>query len=136
MTEQLNDTAGEKPTFNDAVNSLDGWEEIAIEVASDRSFTDLMNHQTLLMRAVAAVLEWREVKKENPAAKYGAIFKDYMGRAQGSMEDVYAPSEQPGDGIAEDETPAGKDDEPSASEPTTSPDSAYSPELHPASIPT
>lgn len=127
--------AGENPTFNDAVNSLNGWEEIAIEEASDRPFTELMNHQTLLMRAVAAVLEWREVKKENPRAKYGAIFKDYMGRPQGSMEDVYAPAEKPGDGITEDDTPAGKDDESSEPEPMSSPDSASSPDYPPVSTP-
>lgn len=138
MNEELSTTtdeaAGEKPTFQDVCNSLTGWEEIAIEQAADQSFTDLMNHQTILMRACAAVVDWRSQLKENPKAKYGPVFKDYMGRAQGSMDQVFSP-EPKEDGLVEDESPAGKDDGPTETELKTLPPSVSSPELPPVSIP-
>lgn len=138
MTEELSIEvpADEKPTVEELMDSLTGWEELAIEESSDRSIADMaQNHQTVLTRAAAAVIVWRAQRAENPRAKFGPVLKDMMGRRGAEISAHFRRAEEDeGDGFGGDGE-AGKDS--GDSETVTSPSQASVslPESLPASTP-
>jgi hypothetical protein len=123
-----------KLTPTEVVDSLTGWEEIAIEQATGMT-VERMNdeenpHTVRLLRSLAAVLAWREaIAGGDLAAKYQACYAEVMGKTQGQVGEVFADDDSDDDVMEDDpDSEAGKDEGSPSVEPTEKPVSALSPE--------
>jgi hypothetical protein len=115
-----------KPTFEEAMDTLTGWDEIAIEKASGYTIEAMSDETRVralqLTRCVAAVLVARS--KEMP---YGDAWREVMGWPQSRVQGMFAP--EPEDVIADEpDSDSGKGDSPDGLALTTSPHSVSSPE--------
>lgn len=128
-----------RPTANETIDSLTGWEEIAIEQSSGKTL-EMMQDKTkpnnvLMLRCLGAVLKWREKTAAGDlAAKYHASYSEVMGMTQGDVGDLFAG--EPDDLVpAEPDSEVGKDDSPQTSELEAKLSSVSLPESHPISTP-
>jgi hypothetical protein len=78
-----------KPTFDEAIESLTGWDEIAIEKATGHTIESMTDEKTMralqLSRAVAAVLLGRD--KGMP---HGEAYREVMGWPQAQVQAMFA----------------------------------------------
>ena len=120
-----------KLTPTEVVDSLTGWEEIAIEQSTGKTVEQLNEtHYVRLLRCLAAVLAWREeIAAGDLAAKYQTHYTQAMGKTQGQVGEAFADDDSDDDVMEDDpDSEAGKDEGSPSVEPTEKPVSASSPE--------
>ena len=127
-----------RPTANETIDSLTGWEEIAIEKSSGKTLEMMQDkakpNNVLMLRCLGAVLKWRENLAADPAAGFHAAYSEVMGMSQGSVGDLFG--EEPDDLVpAEPDSEVGKDSLPLPGELEAKPSSVSLPESHPISTP-
>ena len=128
-----------RPTANETIDSLTGWEEIAIEQSSGKTLEmfqakDRPNN-VQMMRCLAGVLLWREkLAGGDLAAKYHASYSEVMGMSQSAVNDLFG--EEPDDLVpGEPDSEVGKDSSLQTDEPGAKLNSVSLPESHPTSTP-
>jgi hypothetical protein len=121
----------------EVVNSLTGWDEIAIEQASGKTLEQMQEkHQILMVRCLAAILEWREkLEAGDAAAKYATVYREVMDRPQHQVTEMFDMDQAEDVMPDEPDSETGKDDSEPGPAPMTSPSSASSPESSPISTP-
>jgi hypothetical protein len=130
-----------KLTATEVVDTLTGWEEIAIEQSTGKTLEMMQNpehpNNVLLLRCLAAVLKWREAVADGDlAAKFHASYHQVMGMTQSDVNGVFSDESEDGDILeGEPDSEAGKDDSPRPVEPNAWPDSVSQPESHQISTP-
>jgi hypothetical protein len=129
-----------KLTASEVVDTLTGWEEIAIEQSTGKTLEMMQNpehpNNVLLLRCLAAVLKWREAVAGDLGAKFHASYHEVMGMTQSTVNDMFSGESEDGDILeGEPDSEAGKDDLQQPPEPNGRPDSVSRPESPPISMP-
>ena len=93
----------DKPTMTDVVNTLTGYDEIAIAQAFGKDFTVLLDHPTTMGRALVFVLERRGGLGD------GAAKKAALDMPLGVLNDYFADEVEDAN-PDEPDTPAGEGD--------------------------